>query len=155
MSEAPPKRLLAAEPAGFFPGATLDIANGGFRGIGFGGRATVAKLDANHFELDLRVSKLLFHIEVKLKFELDARGQVQFFGGRPDGKATGSEPAHVKHTMTIVSQTPERTVLEFPFEDGKNGTVIRQVVLEKARVKGAEGLRLTYDRFELTLVPRR
>jgi hypothetical protein len=73
----------------------------------------VVRFDPEHLELDLRVTKLLFHINVVLRFLPDGKGNVSFFGGRPDGKKTGNEPAHVKHLMTVRSQTPERTVFEF------------------------------------------
>ncbi len=144
------ERLFAMQLSGFQPGAKLEVAHGSFRGIGFGGRATVAKFDPENLELDVRVSKLLFHIDVKLKFNRDPEGTATFVGGRPDGKRTGSEPAQVKHTMTVKTQTPERTVFEFSFQDAT-----RQLAVEKTYAKGSEALRITYDRYEMTLVPSR
>jgi len=138
--------------AGFTSGSKLDIVHGSFRGIGFGGRAKVVKFDPDSLELDLRVSKLLFHIDVVLRFNAEPTGSVQFFGGRPDGKTTGSEPAHVKHTLTVKSQTPERTVFEFEMIE-RGAPVVKQIAVEKSRAKGSDALRLTYDRFELTLAP--
>jgi hypothetical protein len=155
MPDAPAIPLYAMRFGGFVPGAKLEVTKGSFRGIGFGGQATVAKFDASTFELDVRVTKLLFHIDVKLRFYLDAQGNIQFFGGRPDGKRTGREPAHVKHTMTVKSQTPERTVFEFQMEDGKPGVVAtKQVAVEKTRAKGTDAMRLQYERIEMTLVPK-
>ena len=136
---------------GFSPGAKLDVAQGSFRGIGFGGSATVAKFDPNNLELQVRVTKLLFHINVNLQFQVDAEGNAQFFGGRPDGKKTGSEPAHVKHTMTVKSQTPYRTVFEFMMDD----KTTRQVAVEKTQARGTDALRISYDKYEMTLVPSR
>lgn len=151
-----PRPLFAMQLTGFSPGTKLQVARGSFRGIGFGGRGTVVKFDPHNLELDLRVTKLLFHIEVKLRFQADAQGNALFYGGRPDGKRTGSEPAHVKHEMTVKTQTPEGTVFEFPFDDQKSGgPVLRQVAVEKTLAKGADAMRITYDRYELTLVPAR
>jgi hypothetical protein len=151
----PAAHLFSLELPRFVPGAKLEIAEGSFRGIGFGGRATVTKFDADHLELDLRVTKLVFHIDVKLQFRRDAQGKAQFFGGRPDGKRTGSEPAHVKHTMTVTEQTPERTVFEFSIDDSNSSQSMRTVVVERRQVKGAEAMRITYDRYAMTLAPAR
>ncbi|MBL8957804.1 MAG: hypothetical protein JNK82_43925 [Myxococcaceae bacterium] len=139
--------------AGFSAGSKLDIVNGSFRGIGFGGRAKVVKFEPDALELDLRVTKLLFHIDVVLRFHTLPDGTLSFFGGRPDGKTTGREPAHVQHTMTVKSQTPDRTVFEFEMlEKGVN--VVKQVSLEKRRTqKGNDSLHLTYERIEMTLAP--
>lgn len=147
--------FFAMQLARFTPGAKLDVVHGSFRGIGFGGSASVVKFDPEHLELDLRVTKLLFHINVVLRFEPDGKGNVSFFGGRPDGKKTGNEPAHVKHIMTVKSQTPERTVFEFEMVE-KDKPVTKQLVVEKTFAKGGvEAMRFTYDRFELTLAPGR
>jgi hypothetical protein len=147
--------VFAMQLTGFSPGAKLEIVNGSFRGIGFGGTANIIKFDGDAFELDLRVTKLLFHINVKLRFHPpDANGKVEFFGGRPDGQKTGSEPAHVKHTMTITSQTHERTVFEFEMIE-KDVPVKKKLSVEKTRVKGSDALRFVYDRYELTLAPKR
>src|SRR5450432_2686072 len=121
MSAPPSPPLFAMQLTGFSPGAKLGVAKGSFRGIGFGGKATVAKFDANTLELDVRVSKLLFHIDVKLQFHIDAQGTPMFFGGRPDGKRTGSEPAHVKHTMNVKSQSANGTVFDLQTEDTEKG----------------------------------
>ena len=155
MSEAPLPELFAMQLTGFTPGSKLDVAKGSFRGIGFGGRATVAKFDTHNLVLDIRVTKLLFHIDVKLNFHHDAEGKPLFFGGRPDGKKTGSEPAHVKHSMTVATLTPERSVFDLQIDDAEKGTVIRQVSVEKTRHNGADAMRLTYDRYEMTLAPSR
>jgi hypothetical protein len=145
--------FFAMQLARFTPGAKLDVVHGSFRSIGFGGSASVVKFDAEHLELELRVTKLLFHIDVVLRFEPDGEGNVSFFGGRADGKKTGSEPAHVKHLMTVKSRTPERTLLEFEMIENDQ-PVIKQLVVEKTYVDGGvEALRLTYDRFELALAP--
>jgi hypothetical protein len=151
MSQLP--ELFAMQLTGFVPGAKLDVAKGSFRGIGFGGRATVAKFDAHTLVLDIRVTKLLFHIDVKLQFHHDAEGRPLFFGGRPDGKKTGNEPAHVKHSMTVKSKTPEGSVFDLKIDEA--GTIIRPVAVEKTRHDGVEAMRLTYDRYEMTLVPSR
>ena len=146
--------FFAMQLPGFQPGAKLDIVDGSFRGVGFGGSAVVVKFDPEHLELDLRVTKLVFHINVVLRFGPDEGGKVSFFGGRPDGKTTGREPAHVKHTMTVKSQTAERTVFEFEMLE-KDRPVTKQVAVEKTQVKGVDALRLTYERIELTLRPAR
>ncbi len=138
--------------AGFAPGSKLEVANGNFRGIGFGGHATVAKFDDHTLELDVRVSKLVFHVDVRLQFFITAEGTPMFIGGRPDGKRTGSEPAQVKHTMIVKSMTPDASVFELQVEDGKRGVITREVAVEKMQVKGADALRFAYDRYELTLV---
>lgn len=147
--------FFAMQPARFTPGAKLEVVQGSFRGIGFGGTASVVKFDAEHLELDLRITKLLFHINVTLQFRPDGQGNVSFFGGRPDGKKTGNEPAHVKHLMTVKSQTPERSVFEFEMIE-KDQPVTKQLVVEKTYVNGGvEALRFIYDRIEMTLAPRR
>jgi len=149
-------RLFAMQVDGFAPGSKLEIAKGSFRGIGFSGHATVVKFDEHALELVLRVSKLLFHIDVQLNFHVTPEGRPQFFGGRMDGKRTGSEPAHVRHWMTVKSQTPERTVFNLELEDQKSHrTELREVAVERTQLKGAPALRLTYDRFELMLAPAR
>src|SRR4051794_11020796 len=109
--------LFAMELSGFSPGSRLSVVHGTFRGIGFGGQATVAKFDAHTLELDVRVTKLLFHIDVKLNFHIDAQGAPLFVGGRPDGKKTGSEPAQVRHNITVKRQSPEATVFDLHMED--------------------------------------
>lgn len=136
--------------SGFTPGAPLSITHGNFRGIGFGGRGTVRKFDPQNLEVDLRVSKLLFSINVVLRFYVDASGQLHFWGGRPDGKTTGKDPAHVHHTLVIKDQTEQRSVFELEL----NGKPMILVV-EKTKEKGADALKLTYDRYGLTLSPAR
>jgi hypothetical protein len=146
-----PAALFALQLHGFSPGSKLDVVRGSFRGIGFGGHATVVKFDAHTLELDVRVSKLLFHIDVKLNFHIDAEGNPLFVGGRPDGKKTGSEPAQVRHTISVKRQSPEVTVFDLLMDD----KTTREVAVEKTQVKGADALRITYDRFELMVASRR
>ena len=147
--------FFAMQLARFTPGAKLEVVQGSFRGIGFGGTGSVVKFDAEHLELDLRITKLLFHINVVLRFRPDGQGNVSFFGGRPDGKPTGREPAHVKHVMIVKSQTPERTVFEFEMLENDK-PVTKQFAVEKTFVKGGvEALRFAYERIELTLAPAR
>ncbi|MBK7862887.1 MAG: hypothetical protein IPJ65_30615 [Archangiaceae bacterium] len=143
MTAAP---LFTLELSDFTPGAKL-AAKGSFKGIGFGGHATVAKFEPNHLELDVRAQKLVFSFDVKLRFVRDAQGNADFWGGLPSGKTFAGEPTHVKHVMTVREQSPEQTVFEFPFEE-KGKRVMKTVSVVKA---GPQALRIVYDSVELTL----
>ena len=52
----------------------------------------------------------------------------------PGGKKTGSEPAHVKHWMTVHGQTPERSAFDPGIDQKDGGTDIRPVAVEKTRL---------------------